>query len=238
YVASASSVELGEGDPLHYEPGDELPANVLKLPGWVRLAAGVDEAPHGLELPADMWIPTPLAVYLERDKGVQLDVAEALVWPEHRRALSNLAGHFKDWSKELKADETPAGEWALRMVKTLYTKALGGYLASTQGLTPPEWHRPDWAALLRAQAEANMLRALDRLPDGAVVRAKYADAAFIEFGEAVDLASWDRLDAIQPGRWKLVGAPLAADPSFRGLRATAESWRAAYEAGQAEEVSA
>ncbi|WP_368566138.1 hypothetical protein [Pseudoxanthomonas sp. UTMC 1351] len=248
YVASSSSVELGEGDPLHYEPGDELPANVFKLPGWVRLGADVDGAPHGLELPADMWIPTPLAVYLERDKGVQLDVVEALVWPEHRRALSNLAGHFRDWSKELKADETPAGVWALRMVKTLYTKALGGYLASTQGLTPPEWHRPDWAALLRAQAEANMLRALDRLPAGAVVRAKYADAAFIELSAGVDLAEWHRvtakgerepyLDDVQPGRWKLVGAALPADPSFRGLRSTAESWRAAYEAGQAEEVSA
>ncbi|MEU0316968.1 hypothetical protein [Nocardioides sp. NPDC006273] len=240
YVASASSVEVGEGDPLHYEAGDELPANVYKLPGWVRLAAAVKDAPHGLELPADMWIPTPLAVYLTRDHKLSLKVDEALVWPKKRRALATLSNHFRDWSQELKADQSPAGAYALRMVKTLYTKALGGYLASEKGLTPAEWHRPDWALLLKAQAEANMLRGLDKLPAGAVVRAKYADAAFIELPAGVDLASWDRLDELQPGRWKLVGEPVPAAPSFRGLRPTADAWRVAYETAHsaAEEVQA
>lgn len=44
YVAGASSVELGEGDPEHWEPGETLPNGVLKRPGWVRLKRAVKGA--------------------------------------------------------------------------------------------------------------------------------------------------------------------------------------------------
>ncbi|MBC7279197.1 hypothetical protein [Nocardioides sp.] len=232
YVASAASVELGEGDPLHYEPADELPENLYKLPGWIRLGADVVDAPHNLELLADMWVPMPLAVYLTRDHGRELEVSEALVWPKHRRALKNLANHFGRWSAELKADESPAGGYALRMVKSLYTKSLGGYLASEKGLTPPAWHRPDWALLLKAQAEANMLRNLDKLPAGCIPRAKYADTVFVEITADADLTTWPSLDPVQPGRFKLVPEDTPPVPalSFRGLKATADAWRVAYEA--------
>ncbi|MFD4328529.1 hypothetical protein ACFWQC_28120, partial [Nocardioides sp. NPDC058538] len=233
YVAAASSVELGEGDPLHYEPGDELPANLYKLPGWVRLGAAVVDAPHNMELLEGAWVPMPIAVYLTRDHGRELAIAEALVWPKHRRALKNLANHFGRWSSELKADESRAGAYALRMVKSLYTKSLGGYLASEKGLTPPAWHRPDWALLLKAQAEANMLRNLDKLPAGCIPRAKYADTIFVEITEGADLTTWPSLDLVQPGRFKLVHDEPAPALSFRGLKATADAWRVAYEAAHA-----
>lgn len=252
YVASGSSVELGEGNPVHYEDGDTLPENVLKMPGWVRLRNAVDKAPHGFNLPAAMWVPTPIVVYLTRDHKLDLDVSEALVWERRRKALSTLSTHFRNWSIELKPATDPASMYALGMVKTLYTKALGGYLASEiEGLTPPEWHRPDWAMLLRAQAEANMLRGLDRLPAGCTPRAKYADAAYLEVGPATvdawkaaaaamsegkwssehaEAVHWDRLDPIQPGRWKIIGHPVAS-AAFHDL-STAEGWRSTYEREQ------
>lgn len=232
YVASAGSVELGEGSPLHYEAGETLPEGVYKLPGWVRLRSAVEEAPHGLDLPAGMWLPTPLAVYLTRDKALTLDVDEALVWERRRKALGSLARTFRDWAAELKADDTAAGRTALAMVKTVYTKALTGYLASRdESLTPPLWRRPDWSALVKAQAEANALRGLDRVPSGCVVRAKYADAVYVEQIEGADLAAWDRLDPVQPGRWSGFGPGGALVPvpahEFTDVR-TPEQWRATY----------
>lgn len=212
YVAAGASVEVGEGDPVHYEPSDELPANVLRMPGWVRLRTAVEGAPHGLDLVAGMWVPTPLATYLTRDHGRRLDLVEALVWESKRKSLANLSRHFRDWSTALKPAPDPASRYALAMVKTLYTKGLGGYLASqVEGLTPPEWHRPDWAMLLRAQAEANMLRALDRLPAGCIARAKYADAAFIE------------VPASAADAWQAVAAETAAG-EWSAEHAQATGW--------------
>ncbi len=224
YLASAGTVELGEGEALHYEAGEELPTGVLKMAGWVRLGKPVKDAPHGLTLTEKMWVPTPLATYLTRDRGISLDLTEALVWEKKRVALKALSGHWKRWREVLAVDESPAGRTALAMLKTVYTKALGGYLAAEDGaLVPPEWHRPDWAALIRAQAEANAMRALDRLPDGVIVRAKYADSAYLEVEQGAELASWDRLDPVQPGRWKPVGPAIPA-ASCTGLK-TADAWR-------------
>lgn len=262
YVASAASVELGEGNPIHYEDGDaQFPPVVeaIKKPGWVRLRKAVTKAPHGLQLPAKMWVPTPLAVYLARDHKITLSISEALLWDRQRKALSSLSGHFRDWALALKAADDPASSYALEMVKTLYTKTLGGYLASeAEGMTPPQWHRPDWAMLLRAQAEVNMLRGLDQLPAGITPRAKYADAAFLELDpgqapswqaaatamaqrqwtpEHATATGWTRrtgavlLDPVQSGRWKTIGPPLAAGETFEDLR-TAEAWRATYYDGQ------
>lgn len=232
YVASAGSVELGEGSPLHYEAGETLPENVYKSPGWVRLRSAVEDAPHGLDLPTGMWLPTPLAVYLTRDRGLTLDVDEALVWERKRKALGSLARTFRDWSAELKADDTAAGRVALAMVKTVYTKSLTGYLASRdESLTPPVWRRPDWSALVKAQAEANALRGLDRLPAGCIPRAKYADAVYVEQTEGADLAAWDRIDPVQPGRWSGFGpggalVPVPAEVFVHAR--TPEQWRVTY----------
>lgn len=258
YVAAAVSVELGEGDPIHYEAGDPLPKNVTKLPGWVRLGKTVKNAPHGLDLPAKMWVPTPIAEYLTRDHKLQLDVVEALVWTVKRKALLSLGNHFRDFALGLKADNSEAGRDALEMVKTLYSKALGGYLSpQTEGMTPKEWRRPDWAMLLKAQAEANMLRALDKLPPGCVPRAKLADAVFVEV-PAASAAAWSaaaeamlsgawtkqhdeaigwggdrtRLDPVASGRFKFMGHALPAS-AFRGLPHS-EAWRAAYADGDQE----
>lgn len=65
-----------------------------------------------------MWIPTPLAVYLSRDCGLKLAIAEALVWPERRKALGSLAGHFRDWRGVLSQASTPEGRLALSMLKS------------------------------------------------------------------------------------------------------------------------
>lgn len=232
YVASAGSVEVGEGSPLHYEAGESLPEDVTKMPGWVRLRSAVEEAPHGLDLPAGMWVPTPLAVYLTRDRALTLDIDEALVWERKRTALGSLARTFRDWSSTAKGSDDAAGRTVLAMVKTIYTKALTGYLASRdEALTPPLWRRPDWAALVKAQAEANALRALDRLPAGCTVRAKYADAVYVEQIKGADLSAWDRIDPMQPGRWSGMGPGGALVPvpasAFAKAR-TPEHWRATY----------
>ncbi|MHA6751136.1 hypothetical protein ACX31A_09630 [Dermacoccus nishinomiyaensis] len=203
FVAAASSVELGEGDPEHWEPGEVLPDDTLKRPGWVRLKRAVKDAPHGLDLPSGMWIPTPLAMYLTRDCGLKVSYVEALIWPERRKALGSLAGHFRDWRSALSKDTSPEGRMALSMLKITYAKALGGYLSSERGLTPREWARPDWAMLLKAQAEANCLRAVDKLPEGVIVRSKFADSLYLELPEGVDLSAWPNLDPVQPGKFKL-----------------------------------
>lgn len=229
YVAAAGSIELGEGDPVILA-GEDLTEKTLKLPGWVRLAEDVDGAPHGLRLGIDLWLPTPMALYLERDKGLDLAISEALVWPEKRRALGSLAGHFRDWAKELRPDETEAGRDALAMLKAVYTKAFGGYLSSEKGLTPPEWRRPDWGMLIRALAEANGLRAVDKLPVGCIAKAKYADAFYLEqTAEAASLTSktWPNIDDHQPGKLSLMEPGPAPADRFVDC-ATADDWRDTY----------
>lgn len=96
-------------------------------------------------------------------------------------------------------------------------------MSSTQGLTPPEWNRPDWAGLLKAQCEANALRAPDKLPDGITVRAKFADAVYLEVTDGADVTTWPSIHATQPGKWKI--GPEFAAPEFDGC-ATPDAWRA------------
>lgn len=237
YVAAASSVMLGEGDPLHYVPGEPLPEKYTKLPGWVRLGKAVRNAPHGLHLDEALWLPTPLAEYLTRDKGITLDVSEALLWGDpaypdetgKRTALATLAGTFKGWLDDFKSGTDQADHDALTMAKAVYTRALGGYLASEDNLTAPVWRRPDWARLIKAQAEANFLRALDKLPEGCTPRAKYADAVFIEVAPGADLSTWPQLDTRQPGKFKLMGTPVSAGWFLEDT--TPDEWRKTYALG-------
>lgn len=230
YVAAAASVELGEGNPEHWTPEEQLPDTVLKTPGWVRLGGTVTNAPWGLDLPEALWIPTSLADYLHRSHHLELDLAEALIWPTKRRALSGFATKFTDWSRLLKSGTTQADHDALAMAKGVYTRMLGGYLTPREdGMVRPEWDRPDWAMLLIAQADANLLRALDKLPTGCVARAKFRDAAYIEQTAGASLTAWANLDPVKSGKFKFLGDPVPG--GWFADCTTATDWQKTYAQG-------
>lgn len=200
---SAGDIPLGTGAPeLREWPGDE----VLKLPGFVQVST-LEGAPWGIgdQWSELQWMATPLAAYL-RDAGAQFLIPSALVWPVARKWLGPHVHLFREARKRLFADGTEASAEILALVKALYTRIFGAYLASERWNDGPTLRR-DWLAQITGTAQARMFRALDRMRGGRVVGI-HADAAWVLLppgyeqppGLNVD-ASGQQLGAFKPLTW-------------------------------------
>ncbi|WNV86643.1 hypothetical protein [Umezawaea sp. Da 62-37] len=211
YLAAARSVDLGDGEPVeldHVDPAD-LPA-LLKRPGYLRLATTPDltNAPahlrHALpRLVVGAWLPTPIAAYLHRDHNIGLDIAGAITWPASGRRLSVWCEMFANGRATLTAtaDTDPAAALALRVVKDVYTRYLGGYLRSKTHNRGPTC-RTDWHDMLVAQGVANAARAIDKTvtTDGTTVLGSLKDAYWL----LADTPTHPTVLTFspQPGKWK------------------------------------
>ncbi|WP_170156319.1 hypothetical protein [Umezawaea tangerina] len=211
YLAAARSVDLGDGEPVeldHVDPA-ELPA-LLKRPGYLRLATAPDLAHtpahvrHALpRLAPGAWLPAPIAAYLHRDHHTPLDIAAAITWPTAGRRLSVWCEMFANGRAALTAaaPTDPAAALALKVVKDVYTRYLGGYLRSKTHNRGPTC-RTDWHDMLVAQGVANAARAIDKAVgnDGAVVLGSLKDAYWLLADTPVEPASLTF--SPQPGKWK------------------------------------
>lgn len=172
YLSAAAS-DLGTGAPELVEWPDD---KVLKLPGWVKVAA-LEDAPHGIgaRWVEGMWVPTPLVGYLV-ERGAQVLMPAALVWSRFRRWLDPHVDLMRAARAALIADGGPAAVAVLAVVKDLYTRMFGGLLRSDQHNTGPALNH-HWAAQVPAMAQARMLRGIDQARAGTLVGV-YADAAW------------------------------------------------------------
>lgn len=185
YLAAASSVECGDGEPDHIS-GEQLQPRwldrLVKVPGYVQLAAAPDlsvlpgAARHSLaDLDAGTWLPIPVLKYLTADKRaepIEVELERAIVWPQGKsRGSSRFGRRLAQWAERVRAARSALGEdaaagepgaaLALAVLKRCYAGFLGGMLRSEKDNDRGSL-RPDWHDQLVATAGVNALRALDK----------------------------------------------------------------------------
>lgn len=183
---SSGDVPLGTGDPVLY---DTLPGGWGKMPGRVRLAETIVEAPHGLggRLVAGMWVPRPILSYLS-DREVPFTADRALLWPESRRWM---APHVKLYREARYALESlPASmarTIALRALKDTFNRMFGAAMHSTKYAKVP---RPDWYAEVTGTGQARLFRNVDKV-DAQLAGVKADCAWFVVDGPDSDPVGLD-----------------------------------------------
>jgi hypothetical protein len=162
---AAADVTLGTGEPTLLRSVSDV-RMVVKVPGYVRLAADVDSPVPAFagRLVAGAVVTTTQAGYLIK-RGATLPASEALVW-----AAGNSRQHLRTWKGTLSAGwyalqgrtDLPA-VWALRILKSVYTTVLGGWLRSDQ--VNADMARLDWSDMIVTEAGVRALVALDKATD-------------------------------------------------------------------------
>jgi hypothetical protein len=221
---------------------------LVMRPGYVVLAAAPDLSGQPAHVrgayarvTAGWVLPMPLAEYLVRDRGLVLDIAEAVFW-DTRREYDQRKGQEVDvkaygrrlegWAQVVTRarkvlsergagnDEHPAS-LALSVLKPMYSEFTGAFLRSTtynvdrKSGEPTPWLRPDWYDQIVSRASANMLRALDKAhAAGLVVVAGIKDAVWAVVPAASDgrpTAPAGLEISSQGGKWKLARWAVADD---------------------------
>jgi hypothetical protein len=185
YLAAASSVRLGIGDPAHVKaPGSFDPA----IPGYHLVEPG----PRGDRLLPDLfdpigrgdrhrvWATTPTLV-VAAGLGYELTPIESWLWPDTApvedgkahdarpgsRYLEPWYRLLRDARQRLMAAEAAGDADAaavLEIVKGCYSKGVGRLNAGTAAEKSPLW-RPDWRHHIIATARANLTRKLHKVAD-------------------------------------------------------------------------
>lgn len=177
YLAAMTTVELGHGEPSHYQTARDIrqitgQARWTKRPGYALLTAAPElVAPvAGLDqLDAGTWLPLPWADFLVNPwAGGQLlakplAVGELVYWHQgdHGKRLARWAGHVWEAETTLKATPGQAAHDAARMVKAIRNAFSGGYLRSER-YNPTETLRFDWYDMNVSQHGANLARKVIR----------------------------------------------------------------------------
>lgn len=198
YLASARSVYVGDGEPdLHDDPEAlrEHLGTLIDRPGWVQLAAAPDLStapPHAARALAAVaegtWLPLPLAKYLRKDCGIDLEPTRALLWPKERRGQrlrvwATTVNEARVSLERARDDGQPGATGALAVLKSVYATFLGGMLGSERN-NDRGTLRPDWRDEVIAQASVNAWRALDKarrtgLGDGVRILGGLKDAVWL-----------------------------------------------------------
>lgn len=222
YLAAASSVECGDGEPDHIS-GDQLEPRwfdrLTRVPGYVQLAVAPDLSPlpgaarHSLaDLDAGVWIPIPLMKYLvadKRDEPITLELERAIIWPQGKsRGSSRYGRRLAQWAERVRAARSalgadvaasePGAALALAVVKRMYAGFLGGMLRSEKDNDRGSL-RPDWHDQLVATAGVNALRALDKA--GLTPFAGIKDAFYFAHNRGGPLEPEGLRMNDQPGGW-------------------------------------
>jgi hypothetical protein len=214
YLSSCGSLELGFGQAEHLEGRIAFDK---KLPGyWLATINGEWDPlmPPPLEVGEEpSWWTSP-SVELAEELGLKVEIAEAWVFPEHRRWLYPWYCRLRDARASLLADPSPEAEAALQALKAVYREALG-WLEGGWLRPGDERFRPDWRDAVIARARANFYRAL-RKAEAAGVRpfAVNVDAVYFASPDPDPeqaAAGLGLTVAPNPGKFKVLGsAPVAA----------------------------
>lgn len=217
-------------------------------------------------------LPTPLATYLARDHHVDLDVVEAVVWhtvevldPRTRKTTTQAAygKRCARWAKTVEQGrvtlmtaaagqpENHPAQLALLPLKRLYSQFVAlmrspAYNVDSRTRKPTGWLRPDWFDMIVATANANALRALDKLTAaGWTVHGGLRDSVWITADALADVdgvtvpylrdpatGTLAPLTAIEistrPGRWKISRAVRITEDLLTAYRRRRpKTWREA-----------
>jgi hypothetical protein len=203
FVSAAQSLELGTGEPVEVS---NVTAAELRRPGFVVVADPDPAWPapfHSLQ-PGDPLVTgmaRVLAEWLEAEPAA-LGLVDGLVWPQHRRWLRSWAQRCLRARKALVGAPDAPSRMALVVLKAIYTGGLG-MLASgpaTGDHNHTAYLRPDWSALVRGQAQANMWRHLHHAQPTPV--AVITDAALFVVPKVGDVPA-ELPISDQPGKFKI-----------------------------------
>lgn len=208
FLAAAGSVELGDGEPTNVDnPRDVKP--LLKLPGYVQIARGVDTGHSAFgQLKKGEWITTQSGKYLADVRDVDLPVARAMVWMSNSkgRRLSAWVGQIRTAREQLAAApaDDRASAYALTVVKSIYTAFLGGMLRSEKRNKTGTMRR-DWSDQVVTLANANMWRALDKVNDDRcqLLGVRRDSAWFLAPAEHGLIEPNGLTFSEQPGKWRV-----------------------------------
>ena len=208
FVAAVIGTDFGVGEAERRE-GLQV-AEARKLPGAHQVTAPAEAAvihpalwpmlPPARRGRAEVSGPVDtLALAWLADRGVPLRLGESWVWPERsgRRVYASVAERLAAAKDDLGARGGGPAEVAAAIIKAMYARGFGGWLASDFGgeRDPDDpWHAPDHWLTVRVQAEVRKQRNL--LPA-------------LEAGTLVVLgsANVDSVFAAAPGLAELQAAP-------------------------------
>lgn len=213
YLAACSSLALGVGEPMRLV----RPLRDVDAPGFYF----VDGA----------WVSAPYWRYL-RERSAPTPT-EALIYPQHRRALETFyralrdararaLAHIADLRANGMPDALEALELALRAIKATYSQGLS-WLAGTWLKPGDPLYHPDWYYQVISQTTANLLREIDAVAawDGMAPDAVDVDCLYF-FSDDADprraapshLRFGDGL-----GQWKIKHAAIPRADLFAALGA-------------------
>jgi len=194
FLAACSSVELG----LYGLRHEWRPAFDKRVPGYWRVV--VDGSPEAV------WLTTPELAYRAESSTVAVD--EAWTWEHHGRALANWYARLRDARAALMADRSDAGQLALMLLKRSYTRAIGLLNSTTWRDPATAAYRPDWRAMIVAQARANLARNIDKA--GVRPVAIHTDCVYLLSPERDAVAAC-------PPQWTLGSAPGQFKVKYAGV---------------------
>jgi len=157
YLAAATGVQLGAGDPVHVELVEDA-----TLPGIYKVRFELAESPYtGVVLPAVIntdWV-TPDIISMARTLGYRIDILEAWQFVEKHRTLESWAKALWEARALLREQSGESAALAYRVVKQIALIGVGR-LASKK---TSQFLRPDWWACIVGRARATLFRKIEQL---------------------------------------------------------------------------
>lgn len=189
YLTAAGKAVVGMDAPEHHAKGIEFDPKTVGLwrisrgdqhyPGFIDTGGGHTMLPNLLELAGrgdedTGWYPTPTVKYLAAELDYPIEVHEAYTWATSRRLLESWAKHVNSARvaalEHLAAHPLDTNGLAVRgATKAIYTGFVGrlayGGDCDRQGRPLTPWHRPDWRAIIQAEANVDLHRKIRRIAD-------------------------------------------------------------------------
>lgn len=189
YLTAAQKARLGMGVPEHHREG--IPFDP-KLVGLWRVSVGPQHYPGYLDrgdghvlLPSIMqlargrdatsgWFTTPTLKYVADELDWPIEVQEAYTWSTSRRLLETWAKHVNSARvnivEHLAENPTDINALAAKgAIKAVYTGFVGRLNYSAErdekGNALSPWHRPDWRAIVQAEANVDLHRKIRKIAE-------------------------------------------------------------------------
>lgn len=206
-LAACSRLRLGVGAVEHYTGELAQGALAEQLPGYHRVTAlrrPFRCIPAAFELG---WHTTPrvaMAAYL----GLEPQVSESWVWPEHLPYLDPFYDRLRQARTRLLAGETRGAAIALGALKQCYLQPLGRLRSAKLGAKGDVRYRPSWYDAVIGQELAREYLRLHQLAEaGELVLAVYFDTIITVVPEP-DYTPAALEVSEQLGKWRPMGGPL------------------------------
>jgi hypothetical protein len=189
YLTAAGKAIVGIGAPQHHPKGIDFDPKTaglwrisrgdLRYPGFIDTTGGHTMLPNLLELAggtdADTgWYTTPIVKYLAAELDYPIEVHEAYTWPTSRRLLEAWAKHVNtariSTLEHLAEHPLDTNGKAVRGAnKAIYAGFVGrlayGGDCDSRGRPLTPWHRPDWRAIIQAEANVDLHRKIRRIAE-------------------------------------------------------------------------